>query len=70
MPLGLVCLGSALARLKVPRNQWKELPIGAIMGLAIGKMIIAPVLGVLIIKGMVNAGIIDADDKPLRFVCM
>ena len=70
VPLGLVCLGSALARLKVPRNQLKELPIGAIMGLAIGKMMIAPIFGVLITQGLVRAGIIDANDTPLRFVCM
>ncbi|KAK0490025.1 auxin efflux carrier [Armillaria luteobubalina] len=30
VPLGLICLGSALARLDVPRSQWPHLPLGAI----------------------------------------
>lgn len=70
VPLGLVCLGSALARLKVPRGQWGQLPIGAIGGLAVGKILIMPVLGVLICQGLTNVGVIDKDDKVLRFVCM
>ncbi|KAH8111143.1 auxin efflux carrier [Phellopilus nigrolimitatus] len=70
VPLGLTCLGSALARLNVPRDQWKDLPIGAITWLAIGKMIIMPVLGVLITQGLVHGGVIGEDQKVLRFVCM
>ncbi|KAJ3479393.1 hypothetical protein NLI96_g9093 [Meripilus lineatus] len=70
VPLGLMCLGSALARLKVPRNQWSSLPVGAITSLALGKMVITPVIGVFICQGLTNAGIIDPNDKVLRFVCI
>ncbi|EKM77471.1 hypothetical protein AGABI1DRAFT_108004 [Agaricus bisporus var. burnettii JB137-S8] len=70
IPIGLICLGSSLARLNVPFAQWRSLPVGAIMALAIGKMIIAPVLGVLISHGLVNAGVIFKDDKVLLFICM
>ena len=70
VPLGLICLGSALARLKVPRGQWGQLPLGAIGGLAVGKILIMPVLGVLICQGLTNLGVIDKEDKVLRFVCM
>ncbi|TFK61669.1 hypothetical protein BDN72DRAFT_804828 [Pluteus cervinus] len=114
VPLGLVCLGSALARMKLPMSasateeekgvegvvvrrrwwqcwsrrskaaaatveprktgggEWKEqLPIGAIMGLAIGKMILMPILGVLIVEGLlVRIGVIPESDKVLRFVCV
>lgn len=70
IPLGLVCLGSSLARLNVPVAQWRKLPVGAISWLAIGKMIIIPVLGVLICQGLVNAGVLFKDDKVLIFVCM
>lgn len=70
VPLGLMCLGSALARLKVPRNEWGSLPIGAITSLAVAKILITPVLGVLICQGLTMAGVIDPDDKVLRFVCM
>jgi hypothetical protein len=75
VPLGLVCLGSALARLKLPPwRTWfgkeSELPVGAIIGLAIGKMIVMPIVGVAMVQGMVQVGFIDRNDKVLRFVCM
>ncbi|KAG6889491.1 hypothetical protein C0995_000656 [Termitomyces sp. Mi166 len=68
IPLGLICLGSALARLKIPRNQWSTLPTGSITSLAIGKMVITPILGVGIVEGLVKGGIISADDKLLQFL--
>lgn len=71
VPLGLVCLGSALARLNLPkRGEWLSLPLGAIGSLAVVKMLIMPVLGVLICQGLTNVGIISKNDKVLRFVCM
>lgn len=70
VPLGLICLGSALARLNVPMNRWRTLPLGAIFSLAVAKLIITPVLGVLICEGLTHAGVIDPSDKVLRFVCM
>ncbi|TFK33761.1 auxin efflux carrier [Crucibulum laeve] len=71
VPLGLICLGSALARLHVPRNQWKTLPIGAITWLAVGKVVVMPVLGVLICEGfLLRVGVISRDDKVIRFVCI
>lgn len=68
VPLGLICLGSALARLKIPRHDWKSLPVGAIAWLALSKMIVMPVLGVLITNGFVSVGLIPAENKVLRFV--
>lgn len=70
VPLGLICLGSALARLDVPRNKWAKLPIGSIMCLALGRLVLQPVLGVLIVRGLIHAGVISPDDKVLQFVCM
>ena len=71
VPLGLVCLGSALARLNLPKKgEWLSLPLGAIWSLAIARMLVMPVLGVLICQGLTNVGIISKDDKVLRFVCM
>jgi auxin efflux carrier family protein len=72
VPLGLICLGSALARLNVPRDRegWRTLPIGAITGIAVGKMILMPVLGVLLVQGLVNGGVLPREDKVLQFVCM
>lgn len=70
VPLGLVCLGSALARLKVPRGNWTSIPKGAIVSLAVGRMIVMPVIGVLIVQGLVHVDVISKDDKVLQFVCI
>jgi hypothetical protein len=71
VPLGLICLGSALARLNLPKKgEWLSLPLGAIWSLAVARMLVMPVLGVLICQGLTNVGIISKDDKVLRFVCM
>jgi auxin efflux carrier family protein len=70
VPLGLICLGSAMARLYVPRSEWRTLPLGSIVSLALGRMVLQPVLGVLIVQGLVRVGIISAEDKVLQFVCM
>jgi hypothetical protein len=67
VPLGLVCLGAALAKLKLPSNI-RQFPLGAISGLAIGKLIISPILGVIIVNLFVKTGFIHEDDKVLRFV--
>ncbi|KAG8928852.1 Protein M3 [Tulasnella sp. 418] len=70
VPLGLVCLGSALARLTIPRP-FTRLPLGAIGTFTIAKMIILPILGVLVTE-LFTYGIplIDPNDKVLRFVCI
>ncbi|KAL9710416.1 Protein M3 [Leucoagaricus gongylophorus] len=70
IPIGLICLGSSLARLNVPLNQWRTLPVGAILWMTIGKLIIIPVIGVLICKGLIQSGVIFKDDKVLVFISM
>ncbi|KAK0474151.1 auxin efflux carrier [Armillaria novae-zelandiae] len=70
VPLGLICLGSALARLNIPRSQWSSMPVGAILSLAVMRMVVMPVLGVLICKGLIHVNFISKDDKVLQFVCI
>lgn len=70
VPLGLICLGSALARLNVPRSEWHNLPVGAIFSLAVLKTVVQPVIGVLLTIGLTSAGVISKEDKVLQFVCM
>ena len=72
VPMGLICLGSALARLKLPMNRasWHIMPVGAISALAVARIVISPILGILICEGLTSAGVIDKEDKVLRFVCM
>ncbi|KAG2122900.1 auxin efflux carrier [Suillus clintonianus] len=69
-PIGLIILGSVLARMSVPCGRWTALPLGAIGALAVGKQLIMPVFGVFICEGFTRIGFIDADDKVLRFVCI
>ncbi|KIJ15779.1 hypothetical protein PAXINDRAFT_76428 [Paxillus involutus ATCC 200175] len=69
VPMGLITLGSALARLYVPWSQLRSLPIGAIATLAAGRLIVTPVLGILVCQGLTQVGLLDAGNKVLRFVC-
>lgn len=70
IPLGLIILGSALARMQIPGGSLRSLPLGAVCALAIGRLVIMPVLGVLITQGLTQVGWLDANDNVLRFVCM
>lgn len=67
VPMGLVCLGAALAKLKIPKKV-RDLPLGAISALAFGRLILQPVVAVFVIQGLVRVGVIDEEDKVLRFV--
>lgn len=70
VPLGLITLGSALARMEIPGGRLRSLPLGAVGALAIARMVIMPFFGVLITQGLTKAGLLDANDNVLRFVCM
>lgn len=71
IPLALICLGSSLARLHIPKKgEWKKLPLGAIGSLAVGKLIVMPIIGVFMCEGLTKVGFISKDDKVLRFICM
>ena len=68
IPLGLICLGSALACLSL--RSGGPFPIGAIASLALGKTVVIPIIGVGITRGFVHAGFVRSDNKVLQFVCM
>ena len=75
VPLGLICLGSALARMQLPRfslGLWKkEVPMGAVVLLALARMVVMPIIGISLCEGVfVPSGFINKEDKVLRFVCM
>ncbi|KIM54957.1 hypothetical protein SCLCIDRAFT_1221573 [Scleroderma citrinum Foug A] len=70
IPLGLICLGSALARLQLPEGSWRSLPIASISALAAARLIIMPVLGVIICQSLTHVGIIDSGNNVLRFICI
>ncbi|KAH9963613.1 auxin efflux carrier [Russula dissimulans] len=68
VPIGLMCLGSALATLRVRSGE--AFPRGAIAALALAKMVITPVLGVVLTRSFARAGFVDREDKVLQFVCI
>lgn len=70
VPMGLIMLGSALARLNVPRNQWSSLPLCAIASCVIARLVVMPVLGTLICQQFTRIGLIDPSNNVLRFVCI
>jgi len=70
VPMGLVCLGSAFARMSLPRPISKA-PLASIFTLAVAKLIILPVLAVLIVQALTfQTGLLDPNDKVLRFVAI
>ena len=68
VPLGLICLGSALTSLNLRSGE--PFPKCAIASLALGKMVVIPIIGVAITRGFVHVGFMNRDDKVLQFVCM
>ncbi|KAG1730938.1 auxin efflux carrier [Suillus paluster] len=70
VPMSLMALGSALARLNIPRSQWSSLPLSAIGTLAISRLVLMPILGILICQKFTHIGLIDSSNNVLRFVCM
>ena len=68
IPLGLICLGSALACLSLRLGGL--FPKGTIALLALGRMVVNPIIGVVIIRGFVYLGYVNRDDKVSQFVCM
>ncbi|KAG6331999.1 hypothetical protein ID866_7093 [Astraeus odoratus] len=70
IPLALIALGSALARLQLPHGNWKSLPFASISALAVARLIIMPIMGVLICQGFTHIGLINPTNNVLRFVCM
>ncbi|KAH8983270.1 auxin efflux carrier, partial [Lactarius hatsudake] len=70
VPVGLVCLGSALTRLRVGSDAGDAFPRGAIAALALVRMILMPILGVAVTRFFTRAGFVDREDKVLQFVCI
>jgi predicted permease len=68
IPLGLICLGSALACLSL--RSGGPFPKGAIASLALGKMVVIPIIGVAITRWFARVGFVHHDDKVLQFICM
>ncbi len=68
VPIGLICLGNALACLRVRSGE--PFPRGATASLALAKMVVTPLIGVGMTQWFAHIGFVHRDDKVLQFVCM
>ena len=68
VPIGLICLGSAISCLRMRSGE--PFPRGAIASLALAKMVVTPLIGIGITRWFAHAGFVDSDDKVLQFICM
>ena len=66
----LILLGTSFARIKIPRPL-SRLPIMmAIFTTTMVKLVILPVIGVLLVQAMTKVGLVNKDERALRFVMM
>ena len=69
VPLALIMLGAAFARLRVPRPL-SRLPIMAMLAVTVVKMVVLPVVGIVMVQAMVRGGLIPREARAERFVAM
>ena len=69
VPLALLVLGASFARCRIPRP-FSRLPIPAMLSCAAAKMVVLPIVGVLMVRGMVKYGMIEREAKVEQFVAM
>ncbi|GAA6043965.1 hypothetical protein JCM8097_004894 [Rhodosporidiobolus ruineniae] len=70
VPLGLLVLGSALARMRVPRPI-SRLPLLSIAALALAKLVILPVFGYFFVTALArHTSLIDEEDRVLQFTAI
>ncbi|KAL7419128.1 Protein M3 [Cryptotrichosporon argae] len=68
IPAALVLLGASFARLKMP-NSWRELPLAAIVSVAVAKMVIVPIFGIFVVQAFRgHTSLFPAADKIRVFV--
>nr|ODO02193.1 hypothetical protein L204_00920 [Cryptococcus depauperatus CBS 7855] len=70
VPAALLLIGASFARLKLPKN-WIDLPLAAIVGLTVSKMIIVPVFGIFVVQALqAHTGLFPHHDKIRTFVAI
>ena len=69
VPLALVLLGAAFARLRVPRP-FARLPLRAMLIAALGKTVVLPAIGIALVQAMTGGGLVPREAKAERFVMM
>ena len=69
VPLALILLGASFARMRVPRPL-SRLPVWAIVFVCLAKMVLLPVVGIFLVRGMVERRLISRESKAELFVAM
>lgn len=69
VPLALVLLGAAFARLRIPRP-FARLPLRAMLIAALGKTVVLPAIGIALVQAMTGRGLVPREAKAERFVMM
>ncbi|KAM0752507.1 hypothetical protein T439DRAFT_209834 [Meredithblackwellia eburnea MCA 4105] len=68
VPLGLIVLGSSLAKMVIPRPV-SRLPIASILWMAILRIVALPIMGFFFVKALVRyTKLVSEDNKVLQFV--
>lgn len=66
VPTGLIVLGASIAKIRVPRPI-SRLPLSGIIGMALVRIAIMPIIGFFFVKQLVRIGLIEESNKVLRF---
>lgn len=70
VPSSLIILGSALARIKIPKP-FSRLPLRAMFALAIGKLVIMPIFGVGFIQAItLHSSLVAPSNHVLRYTLL
>ncbi|WAQ91898.1 hypothetical protein PtA15_15A291 [Puccinia triticina] len=72
IPLGLLVTGASFANMSIPRRSWHRLPLRAILGLMIIKLVFLPALGVVAVSLIDRStGFFDGEEgRILKLICL
>lgn len=67
VPISLIVLGASIGTMRLPKPLTK-LPFGAIVALAVGKLVIMPLVGYAFVHALIRGGMIQGSDQVLVFL--
>ncbi|CAH7666402.1 auxin efflux carrier [Phakopsora pachyrhizi] len=72
IPLSFIVAGASFANMSIPRDSWSSLPIAAILGLSVIKLLILPVIGVAAVFAIdKTTNIFEGKEaKILKMICL
>ncbi|PLW39368.1 hypothetical protein PCASD_05036 [Puccinia coronata f. sp. avenae] len=72
IPLGLLVTGASFANMSIPRRSWPRLPLRAILGLMVIKLVCVPALGVLVVSAIDQSTHVftGEEGRVLKLICL